>query len=376
MCVQAEQNTPQRICYIATYYQYDNYGTRLQNYALCRVLEACNVQPITLALIDGGTVVKRLLKNFLSLLPEQWGHVSHYRVDRYKRQMFARFNKHLNLLPIRSSQLSKLDFTHACAIAGSDQIWSPKHLSVNPHDADLFFLRFVPQNKRFAYAPSFGSADVPEWYGLRYAQYITEFNKLSVREETGRDIIQSLIGRDAQVMPDPTFLLSRDEWKQLTESTKPPVTVSDKSFALVYFLSEQSTEVRSHIAAYAKTRGLRIISIAGNQVLDGDIIATPDVFVSLIRHAVTVFTDSFHAAVFSIIMQTPFVVFRRTDVDQISRLQTLLRTYRLECALAETVTDVSAFDRIIKQEEFHVTEQLMAAERRRGLNYIDRCLAN
>lgn len=177
-------------------------------------------------------------------------------------------------------------------------------------------------------------------------------------------------------MPDPTFLLSRDEWKQLTESAKPPVTVSDESFAVVYFLSEQSTEVRSHIVAYAKTHGLRIISIAGNQVLDGDIIATPDVFVSLIRHAVTVFTDSFHAAVFSIIMQTPFMVFRRTDVDQISRLQTLLCTYRLECALVEAVTDVSTFDRIIKQEEFQVTEQLMATQRRRGLDYLDQCLAN
>lgn len=55
-------------CYIATYYKYDNYGTRLQNYALCQVLKDYNITPITLYLKDKRNIknnVKNIMKNLL-----------------------------------------------------------------------------------------------------------------------------------------------------------------------------------------------------------------------------------------------------------------------------------------------------------------------
>lgn len=51
--------------------------------------------------------------------------------------------------------------------------------------------------------------------------------------------------------------------------------------------------------------------------------AGPAEFISLIKNATFVVTDSFHAAVFSSIFETPLSIVHRDGVSMFSRLQTL-----------------------------------------------------
>lgn len=355
-------------CYIATYYCYDNYGTRLQNYALCKALEKQSFRPITLFPKYFREQVKTFIKDILSFIPVRNKTIQAYKLVRLKRTVFSEFNSRLNICHIKPKKMYQLDFSEAYGIAGSDQIWSPMHLKKHPYDAGLFFLRFVPKQKRFAYAPSFGSSLIPDWYKTMYSTFFSDFKKLSVRENSGHEILFSLTGRNVPVLPDPTFLLNRKEWLELTRvSDVSTIDAANSSYIFQYFLSNQDAEILRYMNRYADAANLEQIRIAGNKFNKGEYIVSPDQFVKLIANADIVVTDSFHAAVFSIIFKKRFVVLRRTDVNQISRLDTLLKTYHFESALTDKIDRI---DDILKQESFDSTDELIEKERQRGLAFL------
>ena len=150
---------------------------------------------------------------------------------------------------------------------------------------------------------------------------------LSCREESGKDLIKKIAVREARVVLDPTLLLSREDW---IEIEKESTLYNEREFILVYFLGNKIKYI-DEINEFAKDRGLEII-----EVFDGNTVTsmstTPDEFIWLLRRASYVFTDSFHATVFSIIFKRKFLVFRRIETGMekmFDRIQTLLAMYGL-----------------------------------------------
>jgi len=358
--------------YIATYYQYDNYGTRLQNFALCQSVQALGAQPITLAIRDKRGILVRLMQDIFSSFPLICSRQRIWLNNRIKRNKFSSFNGRLCLQVMGYGDINKLNFDEAIAVAGSDQIWSPKHIIKNAKEKELYFLRFAPREKRFAYAPSFGTEELCDELRDMYQTYISDFKQLSVRETAGQKIIKELTGMEALVLPDPTFLLNSDEWRKAVSALG--MELFEGNYVLTYFLSEQSKVLWENINNYAKERKLRVVCIAGNQYKKGTLVPAPDEFVKLVEGAKAVFTDSFHGSVFSIIMQTPFVVFRRSDVDQLSRIDTLLQKYELTKAFLENENVAVNYDAIFTEENFTRAGNIMAEERQKGLDYLKKII--
>lgn len=352
--------------YISTFYQYDNYGTRLQNYALCHVLNEYGLTVKTISLHSRMDAIKSFAKRMIATVPLNVRKHQIYRAELCKQRVFNEFNKKLCLTEVNVKDLRTLDYSNACGLAGSDQIWSPTHLRNNPRDKELFFLEFLPKEKRFSYAPSFGVSSIPTDMENEYRQALSHFANLSVREQAGQEIIHRVTGQSATIMPDPTFLLSRAEWQNISPINQNKFTT--KKYVVKYFLSEHSKAVHDAIQVFRDDHSIDIISIAGNNVKQDDYLVSPDEFVALIRNASYVFTDSFHAAVFSIIFNIPFIVFQRTDVKQISRIKTLLNTYSLPQSL--TTDNNLKFESIFQTEEFSFANETMREERRRGKNYL------
>lgn len=356
--------------YISTFYQYDNYGTRLQNYALSHVLREYGLTVKTLAPYSKMDTIKKLAKRAIATIPLDTKKRKIYRAELYKQKVFGEFNKELCLTKVRATDLHTLDFSEACGIAGSDQIWSPTHLKSNPKDKELFFLSFLPEDRRFSYAPSFGVSSVPADMENEYRQALTHFVNLSVREQAGQEIIRKVTGLSATIMPDPTFLLTSTEWQGISSAKQNLVTA--KKYAVTYFLSKHNRTVHDSIQLFCNNCSIDTISIAGNSIEQADCLVSPDEFVTLIHNASYVFTDSFHAAVFSIIFNTPFTVFQRTDVKQISRIKTLLDTYALPQSL---VTDSnSQYESILQSEKFNIANKKVSEERERGRRYLKEIL--
>lgn len=193
---------------------------------------------------------------------------------------------------------------------------------------------------------------------------------LSVREASGAKLVEELTGENADVAPDPTLLLSKDEWYRELDITGR----NESRFLLIYFVSELSTEIYQEIKRFAKEKQLPIVQIMGDTFGKDRIVADPQQFVELIDQAQYVFTDSFHGSVFSIIMQTPFFVYERTDhKGTYTRIESLTCQFQMEYAI------VSVGDELSEKEDlfdFERSERLLEKVRERGRQLIEQKILN
>ena len=190
-------------------------------------------------------------------------------------------------------------------------------------------------------------------------------NYISVREASGTRIVEELTGRKADVAPDPTLLLSKEEWQKELDMT----VDKTNNFLLIYFVSEISPEIAEEIKKFAKEKQLNIVQIMGDTFGSERIIVDPQQFVAMIANAQYVFTDSFHGSVFSIIMQTPFFVYERTDhKGTYTRIENLTEQFFMRCAL------VTLGDDLVKREtlfDFERAKNILDKERKRGKDLIE-----
>jgi len=145
---------------------------------------------------------------------------------------------------------------------------------------------------------------------------------ISMREKAGADLVKKLIGRDIPVVVDPTILLSKEEWQKIEMV---PEWYKGEKYILTYFLGNPSPVIEK----IAKKNNWKIYNLMDKSNLDL-YASRVEEFVYLIEHAELVATDSFHACVFSILMNTPFLVVNRKEkgmADMTSRIDTLLELF-------------------------------------------------
>lgn len=307
---------------IITIPDFNNYGNRLQNYALQEMVKKAGSIPVSYVPYKPN-IFKKIIKTILG--KEFTGSVN-YKIKRLLRlNEFIKFdNKNVTTVAIGntiySSQLSEqCDFF----IAGSDQIWNPMWYT------GYSFLDFAENSKKMAYAASFGCDKIPDNAVEVYTKYLESFRKITVREESGREIIEKLLNRQVEVVPDPTLALSSEEWKMIEK--KPIGLKKKKSYILTYFLGEMDSEREKIISSIKENNCMDLYDIM-SQEKNGVYISGPAEFVYLIDNADIVLTDSFHACVFSIIFGKKFIVFDRLGKgnEMGNRIYTLLKMFELE----------------------------------------------
>ena len=141
------------------------------------------------------------------------------------------------------------------------------------------------------------------------------------RSKGKKNSLLHLIEKEVEVVVDPTYLLTCDEWKKLIPQEKNQYG----NYVLCYFLGSDK-KARDIAIDYARKNGFRLVSILSNECFLKDdekfgevlIGKTPEEFVNLIRNASCVFTDSFHGMAFSIINKKDFFIFyrKRDGADQ------------------------------------------------------------
>ena len=227
--------------------------------------------------------------------------------------------KYVNTFPVNAGEFNSIsDDEYHCFIVGSDQVWNPDWAK---YTYDRMFLRFCSPTKRISYAASFGVDKIPEKWVDKYKAGLIDFKALSVREDKAVDIVKNTIGITCHKVLDPTMLLERAEWDKIK---KMPTKINGKNYILTYFLGGRTREVEKVIYRYAKLTDSAVINLQDYNTPYYTV--GPDEFVGLISKAKMVLTDSFHATVFSIIYEKPFVVYDRQGSGKKmgSRLSSLL----------------------------------------------------
>lgn len=220
-------------------------------------------------------------------------------------------------------------------IAGSDQIWNTM---MNNGKDPSFYLAFVPNGKiKASYAASFSVSEIPKELKNVTKSYIENLDFVSVREKSALDILNDLGISNSQAVLDPVFLLDKDEWLKLESDIN-----FDEKYILVYDF-EGSQSVKFYAQKFAQDHNLKIYSLYDNDYCDKSFEDYgPDVFLTLIKNATFIVSNSFHATAFSIIYEKEFAVIKREEAIN-SRMVDLLSSLGLENRI---VGSYHNFDRI------------------------------
>jgi hypothetical protein len=357
-----------------------NYGSNLQCYATKSFVESLGYQCDLLKIrIDKYAKIKKALKIILKILFNPSYLVMRYKLRHYRTCLSDESAKLMNnfvseILKPQNVDLRKLSesslYTHF--ITGSDQIWNVSY-GVNPVD----FLQFAPREKKIALATSFGISDVPKYARKALSNALNSFNYISVREETGVNIVKQYSQTKVCRIADPTFIYNAEEWRNIVKNA---ITIK-KKYILIHFLDEPNQTAVESISWLSEHLDLDIVAIGYKynvfnnlkrySFLDGG----PWEYVSLIDQAEFVLTDSFHSVLFSINFRKRFFIFERqyTVTNQSSRICDLLKRFDLE---SHFIKNIGVFKKAYLDDLSEKTDVLLNNERTKIRDYIKKSISN
>ena len=323
---------------IITIPDYNNYGNRLQNYAVKKCFCKRGYETVTLEMNDSSfkkykaRKYKLILKKYrltmgVFLFEALTGGCAKAKRELYFEKFTKRFLNVEYIPEYTEEEISKLNRAIDYFVLGSDQIWHP----IVNDTPNLYFARFTQPNRIIYFAPSFGVKELPSDYAEIVKRELGSAICLSVRETEGAEIINKLTGKKAEVLMDPTLMLNADDWSKIEQR---PKDLKDEKYVLCYFLGKTSQEYEEQIGFAKEKFGSEVYYLA-DPTKDKGYENGPSEFLYCVHHAQMILTDSFHAAVFSIIFHKAFSVFSRLDQNYKnagldSRLDTLLSKLKIE----------------------------------------------
>lgn len=287
---------------ILTHPQNINYGGIMQCYALYTYLSLNGHEPIVIKReIDQSFFLKRWIRSILTNL-----HFPRYykpnKVDNAKNiRPFVEDNILRTELVVCNRQMKSIcgKYNLDAVIVGSDQVWRADYALNYGYN---YFLDFVPNHVlKIAYAASFG---LDTWMysnkqTTRIISLLERFNAVSVREMSGKFLCNSYLGVDPIIVLDPTLLLSRENYDLICG----PRVIHNK-YIFIYMLGDDN-RITEYVTMY-KQQGYEVLRVS----LKDDVEHIPvDKWLSSIKYADKVITDSYHGCIFSLIYNKPFILF-------------------------------------------------------------------
>lgn len=331
---------------IITFQNANNYGAVLQAFALKNFLDKVDA--------DGTTEVINYESEYLSHLKFQETGFKNF-IDTYLNLTKEMWN---------SQDLTKLDFD--LFITGSDQVFNPILTGFD----DNYFLTFT-NAKKISYSASLGvNAEAFSNYREYFKERLSGFDRLSIREETHREFINSL-GFSTEVHVDPSLLLTSDEYLNLLSIDKNSL-MHDYILLFTYSTDSKLMDVANMLSLQT---GLPIVSISlgctERYLVNGAVSLNktdPVTFVTLVAGASLVITESFHGVMFSMVFHRPFLVYVKKRDTSVRLIYTLKKFGLTDRTLKNF--DVNANNFAI---DYTYTDSVITKEREKAFNYLKEC---
>lgn len=303
---------------VTTWFRDMNYGTILQALALQTYLKKLGHEPCLINYLPPRNFPKDKRRSFMQKVRGKLDYICTNKYKAVHTETFQhkqdRFFKAIDenccvTAPVKCNEdFDKLGDKFDAFICGSDQIWNPNWLDKR------FFLDYVNGNekKKISYAPSIGLSELPRERYQDYADLLKDFSAVSLREENAVLQLKEILNKPVQNVCDPVFLLTKAEWLNFSGNERK----INEPYLFYYFLTYNSKHWLA-VKRFAKKHKLKIVGlpVVGRQFYvygtNEYIAASPADFINYINNAEYVFTDSFHATSFSILLETQFFVFEQ-----------------------------------------------------------------
>lgn len=336
-----------------------NYGQILQAYALQKHLENCGYQVYIINYIPsnreyriGPNSLKQRLKYIVKNLPL----IKLYFIRKEnRRRLFEKQvnNRHFSDFKRKYIHYSEREYALIKElrqnppiadyyITGSDQVWA--RCVPNPYP---YLLQFVDSPNKLSYAASFGRSQLESYEIPLFKEELQKYRKIGVREVNGVEICNSLNLHNCQFTPDPTILLRSEEWKQLLPPGHLFKTQKKKIFIYSCYLRRDEL--------IDKFVGLKDYEIIIEDVINND----KDVanlciedWIRAIYEADYVISNSFHATMFCLYLNTPFVTYQYAGVGSKMniRLESILNQMNLMHHFVLPNTEMDSISELLNEQ--------------------------
>lgn len=352
---------------IITLHAVVNYGSALQTYATQKIFESLGMETQIIdyrreAILSRS--VRQILTGSGSMKEKLKGLLLKPSYDRGRKVFDTFLSETLNLTEQRytyDDDFERWPLTSDIYCTGSDQVWNSGWHDGVPRP---FYLSFVREGKKISFAASFGKDRLSDDEKPVVRELLSTYDAISVREAEGLNILRDLGFSAAVHVLDPTVALDPREWLAISEKR-----VFKAKYILIYQLCNNADFDR-YAVRLAREKGLKLVRlcIRYDQLRKpghGVVLPPVESFVSLVRHAEYVLTDSFHCTAFSIMMHKQFVSFYPNKYA--SRLKSILELTGLRERLVEDYADTEIIDRTIPYERI---DHILAAERNKTMRFL------
>lgn len=323
---------------------YDNYGEVLQYYATQKFLSQRGHHVTLLRFGYNNKCLSFLKKCIKRLLPKrkrilvgeekifhEWHEWSNYysrlhprHFEKFRRQYFD-----IKEYSAKDETISDYDVF----VTGSDQTWG----GVNPN---AFLVYANKTSKKIAIAPSTGGYKFTQSELSQIHDYLSTYNQITVREESALDMCKAAGIKNAKVILDPVFLLNADEYSLIADKQD-----ENRPYLFLYLLGAEIDFEVEEILSFANSNNLKVKYVASQGRHDDydKIWATVPEWISLIKNADYVITNSYHGAAFSIIFRKHFLVLPIKGVME-----------RMNTRIVSTMRKLNLTNRIVSSGDMNV----------------------
>lgn len=355
---------------ILTFQNAHNYGAQLQAYALKKYLKNRNyeVEIINYAnsVIENNYLYKA--KNNIKIgginsakkwLKKQYEIMFDKKEYQEKWLKFDAFIKEYITNDEKLFKKEEIDFSqYDYIICGSDQIWNPY---LTDGFDDVYFANINAKVKKISYAASLGISKFDDRkMEERFFELIKNFNSLSVREKVLEKYITENTNLDVQTVLDPTLLIDQTEYKKFIKD------IPYKNYIFQYTLVD-NPKLDNIVKELAEKESLNIVELRysrsfskkySTQIIDAGI----EDFLSLIKNAKYVITNSFHGTIFSILFEKKFYCVKIDGLN--SRIENILDITNLENRSIECFEDINLVEEIdYKGVKKRITQSRIESEK-------------
>lgn len=324
-----------------------NYGGLLQAYALQLVLKNFGCEVETLDRRRDSPVgdnltsrFKRLIKNILVKVGLK-KYLESSRNPCINLELFR--DKFISLSPLVDSDRGVLKYyslnRYDVFLVGSDQVWRPCYSPNLPN----YFLDFCDdlqlKSKRISYAASFGvdNKEFTEEEITMCLPLAKRFDAMSVREDSGVELLRDYFDVASQVVFDPTLLLDVKDYEYLIKDDgSKEAELPNGVLAYILDMDEFKERVVGKVCDFFGGMPFYLMNnpSGAESRLKHRTDCYPKVgdWLNSFKSADFVVTDSFHGCVFSIIFNKRFLVIGNSSRG-LARFHSILRKFGLESRL-------------------------------------------
>lgn len=355
-----------------------NYGQLLQCYAIQHICEILGFQPIIIQYRKKGgkdfihrTIPIGYFNQIYEWLYKIFVVEKKYDKRIYLFRKFIRDYIHLSFPCYCREDIERLTRDCTGLICGSDQIWNP--VCFDP----IYYLDFGHSTQvRLSYAPSgIFKEDHHEFYS-KLGKLINKIDYVSVREEASEKILQNYTKNKLITVLDPTLLIERKDWDMIAADS-----LEKESYIFCYMIGSLRPYEFALKYLMEKYKVKKVVCIPSNLIpiktkwIDNNTQAGPAEFISLVKHARAVCTDSFHGTAMSVIYKKQFYSFKRvTSMDEewasSSRIDNLLAKFNIGSRTISCIKDVENMPDI----DYHMVNSCLQKEKEKSLNFLKQLL--